>query len=59
MEQRLGTSADAAHELGIEVEAFKKRHTRKRLPFQPVGRLGGYHVWDLDEVRRHKNEGEA
>lgn len=57
MNNRLGTSSQAASELGINLEAFKKRNVRGKLPFDPVMVIGGYYVWDLDQVARHREAG--
>ena len=59
MEQTLGSSSEAAKALHINTEAFRQRWKRGRLPFKPVGELAGRLIWDLDEVRRHYEEGEA
>lgn len=59
MNRALGSSSEAAKALHINTEAFRQRWKRGLLPFKPVGRVGGYLMWDLDEVRRHYKEGEA
>lgn len=56
MNQTVGSSSEAAKVLNISIEAFRQRWKRGRLPFKPVGQLGGYLVWDLSEVRRHYEE---
>lgn len=48
-----GTSGQAAALLGINVGAFRARWQRGTLPFSPVGSVGGYHLWPLDQVRRY------
>ena len=59
MEQTLSSSSGAAKELQINTEAFRQRWKRGRLPFNPVGELAGRLMWDLEEVRRHYEEGET
>lgn len=58
MQRSIGSTSEAAHQFHIGVEAFKKRHSRGRLPFKPVGDLNGRLIWDLDQVRQHHQRGD-
>ena len=48
-----GTSGQAAAIIGINLGAFRARWQRGTLPFSPVGSAGGYHLWNLEEVKRY------
>lgn len=47
------SSGEAADLLHIKVEAFRQRHKRGRLPFEPVGVMGQIFLWSRADVTRY------
>lgn len=48
------SSYEAAQIIGIRYEAFRQRRVRGSLKFEPVGMLGGRHVWRRSDVERYR-----